>query len=111
MPVHPSCRGSTLDSDLHDRHLIYNYDAQDSNGNAEKWRETATLLVFFKGHWEDAKDVHGDKRNPDDMKRWRGLAKIGIQTDRHLLNEQADVLEDFRGPGNLEPGDMALPTL
>jgi hypothetical protein len=42
---------------------------------------------------------------------WRGLARLGIQTERHLLNEQADILEDFRGPGDLKPVDMELPTM
>lgn len=172
MPVHPSLEGSTFNADLHDRHLIYEYAAQDSDGNPEKWRyemwfenaerinyaihggpmagrtnfqiaeyqcirpgelwqcnwleetgtiislvydipnkKITTLLGFSKGHWKHAEDAHGDKRNPDDIERWRRLARLGIQTERHLLNEQADILEDFRGPGDLKPVDMALPTL
>jgi hypothetical protein len=39
----------------------------------------------------------------EDFKRWRGLSKIGKQTDRFLLNEQADILECFRGKGDLMP--------
>jgi hypothetical protein len=31
------------------------------------------------------------------------LGKIGGPTDRFLLNEQADILEIFKGKGNLEP--------
>ncbi|KAF1912346.1 Calycin-like protein [Ampelomyces quisqualis] len=29
---------SSFDQDIHDTHLIYDYDAQDENGNPEKWR-------------------------------------------------------------------------
>ena len=36
---------------------------------------------------------------------------MGIQTDKLLLSEQADVLEDFWGCGELVPVDMSLPTL
>lgn len=172
MPVRPSLEGSTFDADLRDRHLIYDYDAQNSAGQPEKWRyemwfqnedrinyaihggpmagrinfqaaeyqcirpgelwqcnwleETGTMcslvfdiprqrittmLGFSKGHWEKAEDAHGDKRNPADLNRWRGLAKIGIQTERVLLSEQADILEDFRGPGDLKPVDNSWPTL
>lgn len=31
-PLHPS-----FDQDIRDMHLIYDYDAQDANGNPEKW--------------------------------------------------------------------------
>ncbi len=34
---------------------------------------------------------------------WPGLAKTGIPTDRHMLSEQADVLEVFAEKGDLEP--------
>ncbi|TVY38600.1 hypothetical protein LOCC1_G004744 [Lachnellula occidentalis] len=66
-------------------------------------KKITTLLGFSQGHWEHAQDAHGDKRNPEDLKRWRGLAKIGTQTDRFMLNEQADILESYRGKGNLVP--------
>jgi len=48
-------------------------------------------------------EAHGDKRNRTDFERWRGLAKIGGQTDRFLLNEQADIVECFKGKGSLVP--------
>jgi hypothetical protein len=32
-PLHPS-----FEKDIRDTHLIYDYDAQDENGNPEKWR-------------------------------------------------------------------------
>ncbi|KAK4862234.1 hypothetical protein LT330_003372 [Penicillium expansum] len=172
MPIHPPSATSTFEKDLQNRHLIYDYAAQDASGKPEKWRyemwfesssrinyaihggpmagrinfQTAdyqcirageiwqcnwleetgticslvydiprkkitTMLGFSKGHWENAEDAHGDKRNLRDLERWRGLAKIGIQTDRLLLNEQADILEDFWGKGDLVPCDMSLPTL
>lgn len=65
-------------------------------------RKIATLIAFSQGHWENAELAHGDKRNPGDFERWRGLARIGGPTDRYMLNEQADVVEIFRGKGDLE---------
>jgi phenolic acid decarboxylase len=38
MPVHPSLEGSTFNADLRDRHLIYEYAAEDQDSNPEKWR-------------------------------------------------------------------------
>ncbi|GMF71018.1 phenol acid carboxylase [Aspergillus flavus] len=172
MPVLPSLQGSTFDEDIRDRHLIYDYAAQDTEGNPEKWRyemwfynedrinyaihggpmagrsafqsatyqcirpgelwqcnwleETGTvcslvfdisrkhittLIAFSKGHWEKNTTARGDKRNPEDLARMRSLAQIGTQVDRILLSEQAEILEDFRGPGNLKPIQMDWPTL
>lgn len=49
---------------------------------------------------------------PQDLARWRELVKVGVsQADRVLLSEQADILEDFRGPGDLEPIRMEWPPL
>jgi hypothetical protein len=173
MPVLPSLKDSTFNTDLRDRHLIYDYSAQDSAGNPEKWRyemwfynedrivyaihggpmagrknfqsatyqcirpgelwqcnwleetgticslvfdivnkKITTLLAFSRGHWERNQEAKGDKRNPKDFERWRGLAKVGEgQADRVLLSEQADVLEDFRGKGELEGIEMGWATL
>lgn len=66
-------------------------------------KKITTGAAFSKGHWERAADAHGDKRNPADLERWRGLAKLGIQTERLVLAEQADVLEVYKGPGSLKP--------
>lgn len=66
-------------------------------------KKISTLLAFSQGHWEHAQEAHGDKRNAEDFKRWRGLATIGTQKDRFMLNEQADILETFRGKGELVP--------
>lgn len=74
-------------------------------------KRITTLLGFSKGHWENAEAAHGNKRNADDLERWRGLAKIGAQTDRHLLHDQANILESFHGPGTLEDIKMDWPTL
>jgi hypothetical protein len=41
------------------------------------------------GHWDNPEEAHGDKRNPEDLERWRGLAKIGTQMERHIIPEQA----------------------
>jgi hypothetical protein len=68
-------------------------------------------MGFSKGHWENAEAAHGDKRNPEDLERWRGLAKIGIQTDRYLLHTQATIIEEFRGAGNLKDINLDAPTL
>ena len=38
------------------------------------------LLAFSQGHWEHAEEAHGDKQNPKDLERWRGLAEIGQQS-------------------------------
>ncbi|CAD6565587.1 MAG: hypothetical protein ASARMPRED_007350 [Alectoria sarmentosa] len=81
--------------DLKDLHLVYDYNVQDAHGNPEKWRYE---IWFFSeaSHWENAQAALGDKRNPADLERWRGLARIGIQTDRHMLPEQADIVDVFR---------------
>ncbi|KAH8654077.1 Calycin-like protein [Tricladium varicosporioides] len=74
-------------------------------------QKISTLIAFSQGHWEHAEAAHGDKRNPADFKRWRELAEIGRQTDRFLLNEQADILEMFRGKGGLMPIEGSEDTL
>ncbi|TVY41801.1 hypothetical protein LSUB1_G001202 [Lachnellula subtilissima] len=66
-------------------------------------KKISTLLAFSQGHWEHAQEAHGDKRNAEDFKRWRALATIGTQKDRFMLNEQADILETFKGKGELVP--------
>ncbi|PWY98236.1 hypothetical protein BCV70DRAFT_202020 [Testicularia cyperi] len=76
-----------------------------------KLRRVTTMANFSKGHWENAEAAHGNKRNPEDFERWRGLAKIGIQTDRKVLSDQADIIELFRGQGGLEDIDLNAPTL
>ena len=173
MPVLPSLKDSTFNADIRDRHLIYDYAAQDSAGNPEKWRyemwfynedrivyaihggpmagrknfqsatyqcirpgelwqcnwleetgtmcslvydipnkKITTMLGFSRGHWDRNEEAKGDKRNAKDFERWRGLAKVGeSQADRVLLSEQADILEDFRGKGDLEEIEMSWPTL
>jgi len=74
-------------------------------------KKISTLLAFSQGHWEHPQEAHGDKRNPTEFERWRGLAKIGKQTDRFMLNEQADILEAFKGKGDLVPIDPEAETL
>ena len=76
-----------------------------------KEKKITTMLNFSKGHWEEAEKAHGDKRNPEDFQRWRDLAKIGIQTDRHILNDQAKIKESFKGAGKLQDIDLNAPTL
>ncbi|TID12802.1 phenol acid carboxylase [Venturia nashicola] len=74
-------------------------------------KKISTMLGFSKGHWENAKEAHGDKRNPEDLERWRKLARIGIQTDRHMLSEQADIHTVAKGKMDLEPIEEAWPTM
>jgi phenolic acid decarboxylase len=154
----------SFDKDIRDTHLIYDYDAQDEDGNPEKWRyelwcissdrvvyaihggpmagrinyqqatyqcirpgelwqiswleetgtvvsavyditnkKMTTLISFSEGHWKQAESAHGNKRNEDDLKRWRKLADVGSQVSRFMLSEQADVAETFKGKGDLEP--------
>ncbi|KAF1818585.1 uncharacterized protein K489DRAFT_391171 [Dissoconium aciculare CBS 342.82] len=165
-PLHPS-----FDDDIRDTHLIYDYDAEDKDGNPEKWRyemwffsdsrivyaihggpmagrinyqtatyqcirpgelwqvnwleetgtivslvydiplkKISTMLGFSRGHWENPEQAHGDKRNPEDLARWRKLAEIGKQTDRLVLSEQASLVEIFKGPGDLKPIAQDAPT-
>lgn len=75
-----------------------------------KLKRITTLLGLSQGHWENAEAAHGDQRNPADLQRWRGLAKIGTQTDRFMLLEQAKILESFKGPGDLQPIEADAPT-
>ncbi|KAL7424720.1 hypothetical protein Q5752_000404 [Cryptotrichosporon argae] len=74
-------------------------------------KKITTLLNFSRGHWDNPSAAHGDKRVPADFARWRALAHVGSPTDRTILNEQADIVDVFRGPGELEPIDPAWPTL
>lgn len=73
-------------------------------------KKITTGAAFSKGHWEHAADAHGDKRNPEDLERWRGLSKIGTQTERLVLSEQAEIKEQFKGAGNLKPIALDAPT-
>jgi hypothetical protein len=68
-----------------------------------KQKTVTTLLAFSKGHWENPKEAHGDKRNSKDFERWRGLAGIGKQSERFMLSEKASIVETFKGKGELEP--------
>jgi hypothetical protein len=74
-------------------------------------KKITTLLAFSKGHWEHAEDAHGDKRNPEDLARWRKLAEIGIQTDRHMLSEKADISIVSKGKMGLEPIEESWATM
>lgn len=70
-----------------------------------------TMLGFSKGHWEEAEKAHGDKRNVEDFERWRRLAKLGSQVERTMLCEQATLVEDFWGAGELKEIDVSWATL
>ncbi|KAK1944592.1 hypothetical protein P3T76_004504 [Phytophthora citrophthora] len=61
------------------------------------------MIGFSKGHWEHPVEAHGDKRNVEDLARWRKLVDYGNQKDRLLLCEQAGILESFKDKGNLIP--------
>ncbi|KAI4730080.1 putative phenol acid carboxylase [Aureobasidium sp. EXF-10728] len=68
-----------------------------------KNEKITTLIAFSKGHWENAKEARGDKREKEVFERWRGLAKQGSQVERFMLSEQADIKEKFKGKGELVP--------
>lgn len=70
-----------------------------------------TLIAFSRGHWDRNEEARGDKRNIEDLERWRTLAGVGVQTDRVMLSEQANVVEDFWGQGELRPVEMSWPTM
>lgn len=74
-------------------------------------QQITSLACFSKGDWENPEKAHGDKRNPEDFERWRGLAKIGTQKDRFMLAEKAKILTVFRGKGNLVPIEVDVVTL
>ncbi|CAF9932879.1 hypothetical protein IMSHALPRED_009014 [Imshaugia aleurites] len=82
-----------------------------SLGNSGFGPSDRMLKKAIQGHWDNPEAAHGDKRNPADFERWRGLARMGIQTDRHMLPEQADIVDVFRGKGGLEPIEQSWPTL
>ncbi|OBW64613.1 MAG: putative polyamine transporter [Aureobasidium pullulans] len=69
-----------------------------------------TLIAFSKGHWENAEQARGDKRDEEVFGRWRGLAKQGSQVERFMLSEQADILESFKGKGDLVPVEEGAET-
>ncbi|RAL14284.1 uncharacterized protein BO97DRAFT_340579 [Aspergillus homomorphus CBS 101889] len=171
LPPNPETT-TAFETDLLNRHLIYDYAAQDEHGQPQKWRyemwfynadrivyaihggpmagrrnfqaatyqcirpgelwqcnwleetgticslvydikqqKITTLLGFSKGHWEQNVEARGDKRNPADLERWRRLARVGSQVDRVLLSEQAEIVQDFRGAGDLEGIEMGWETL
>ncbi|KAL0579409.1 hypothetical protein V5O48_002580 [Marasmius crinis-equi] len=74
-----------------------------------KERRVSTMANFSEGHWIRPNEAHGDKRNPEDFERWRGLAGAGTRMPdtRVMMCEQGVVLEDFRGAGDLEGIDMS----
>uniref|UniRef100_A0AAV1U3K1 Phenol acid carboxylase n=1 Tax=Peronospora matthiolae TaxID=2874970 RepID=A0AAV1U3K1_9STRA len=74
-------------------------------------QKITTMIGFSKGHWDHPEEAHGDKRNPEDFARWRKLAEIGNNRDRLILSEQANILETFRGAGNLVPIALDAETL
>ncbi|ODM16466.1 hypothetical protein SI65_07973 [Aspergillus cristatus] len=70
-----------------------------------------TLIGFSRGHWEGNGVAKADKRMKGALERWRELAGVGRQTERVMLSEQARVVEDFWGAGELEGIEMDWPTM
>jgi hypothetical protein len=62
----------------------------------------SALIAFSECHWKHPEEAHGDKRNSEDLKRWRRLADVGNQTSRFMLCEQANILQTFKGKGGTE---------
>jgi hypothetical protein len=68
------------------------------NNNNLETSTSSSFSLSLSSTGEKAEEAHGDKRNPSDFDRWRGLAKIGGPKDRHTIMEQAtlEVIEDGR---------------
>lgn len=71
-------------------------------------KRVTTLIAFSKGHWENPEIAHGYKKG--DLLKWRELSKIGIQTNRYILPEQATINKISDGPGNLKEIELDWPT-
>lgn len=71
-------------------------------------KRVTTLIAFSQGHWENPEIAHGNKR--DNLPKWRELSKIGIQTNRYMLTEQATIHTIYEGPGDLEEIDLEWST-
>ncbi|KAI9478489.1 MAG: Calycin-like protein [Benjaminiella poitrasii] len=72
-------------------------------------KKVTCFIAFSQGHWEKNNEAHGDKRNEEDLKRWRGLAKVGDHTKTHVHLDAAPIIEINEGPGNLKPVTMDMP--
>ncbi|KAG9511565.1 putative phenol acid carboxylase, partial [Aureobasidium melanogenum] len=70
-----------------------------------------TMISFSKGHWQHPEVAHGDKRDPETFEKWRALAKEGTQIERYMISEQADILETYRGIGDLVPIEEGAETI
>jgi hypothetical protein len=75
-----------------------------------KGMKMSTLISFSEGHWKGGELAHGDKRNKEDLERWRVLAGWGKQTSRFMLSEQATIVGVYKGKGELEPISQDDPT-
>ncbi|KAL6232490.1 hypothetical protein BDW75DRAFT_19248 [Aspergillus navahoensis] len=60
-----------------------------------------TFAAFTKGHHENRKICQGHKSTH--LEQWRELAKIGIQTDRHMVPSSGVIDEILEGPGDNLP--------
>jgi hypothetical protein len=68
------------------------------------------FIAFSAGHWTRNTEAHGDKRNLEDLERWRELSKVGNSTtDRHPKPVKAKILKIFDGPGDLLPVSEDMP--
>uniref|UniRef100_A0A060TDE6 ARAD1D43120p n=1 Tax=Blastobotrys adeninivorans TaxID=409370 RepID=A0A060TDE6_BLAAD len=72
-------------------------------------KRITTLMAFSQGHWENPEAAHGFKN--EKLADWRQLSKIGIQTNRYMLTEQATINTITEGPGDLPLVDLSWPTL
>ncbi|THH13743.1 hypothetical protein EW146_g6499 [Bondarzewia mesenterica] len=75
-------------------------------------RTVTTFGAFARGHWDHPEAARGWKRNPEDLARWKGLAKEGKdQADRHLMVERADMTSLEQGKGDLPEIQEDWPTM
>jgi hypothetical protein len=60
-----------------------------------------TLYALSEGHRERPEGAHEDERDRRDSERRRGSAVAGKQTERMVLVERAEIVEKFKGRGQL----------
>ncbi|KAL1918643.1 uncharacterized protein VTP21DRAFT_2665 [Calcarisporiella thermophila] len=67
------------------------------------------FIAFSEGHWKYNEEAHGDKRNIEDLERWRRLSKHGDHTTRKIHLDVARIVEVFDGPGDLKEVTPDMP--
>ncbi|KAI0045092.1 hypothetical protein FA95DRAFT_172046 [Auriscalpium vulgare] len=76
-------------------------------------KRITTFGAFSHGHWSRPEDAHGNKRNPVDLQRWRGLASIegSEPKNRHIMSKYATIHDIVEGKCEFEDIDEDAETL